>query len=51
MRREIEDFFLLEGIEYFGAVDYRFVREINPSLAQRSGINAKSVIVFFTGIS
>lgn len=46
MRKELEDFFRRSCIEYFDAIAYSEVREINPSLAARSGINAKSVIVF-----
>lgn len=47
-------FFEREKIEYFAAVDYSLVEEINPRLITRAGFEPKSVIVFllpyFTGV-
>ena len=46
MKKEIEAFFASEKIEYFAALDYAAVREINHGLLERSDLSAKSVIVF-----
>ena len=46
MKQQIKDFFFDEGIEYYSALSYSDVKEINSSLAERSGINMRSVIIF-----
>ena len=46
MERRISEFFEKENIEYYGALDYADVREINPRLRERGGIEGRSVIIF-----
>lgn len=46
MDKRISDFFEEEKIEYFAALDYADVREINSDLRERKNIEAKSVIIF-----
>ena len=46
MDKRIKDFFERENIEYYAAIDYSAVAEINPRLRERKGIDAKSIIVF-----
>ena len=46
MDKRIVDFFNKEKIEYFSALDYKDVREINSGLIERRGIDAKSIIIF-----
>ena len=46
MKKEIEGFFAEEKIEYFAALDYSDVYEINHGLIERRSLEAKSLIVF-----
>ena len=46
MDRRIENFFEKENIEYYAALDYAALREINPSLLARSGVLGRSIIIF-----
>ncbi len=46
MKKEIEEFFSSKNIEYYAAIDYKNLREINPSIILRSGFSPESVIVF-----
>ncbi len=46
MKREAEEFFKNEKIEYYSVLDYSSVREINATLMERSGITPRSVLVF-----
>ena len=46
MNEKIIEFFERENIEYYAALDYKDVYEINPRLRERGGIEARSVIVF-----
>lgn len=46
VRREIESFFAGEKIEYFAALDYNDVCEINHGLLERNSLDARSIIVF-----
>lgn len=46
MKREIERFFEDEKIEYFAALDYSAVHEINHGLIERNSLKARSLIVF-----
>ena len=46
MKKEIERFFDEEKIEYFAALDYSDVFEINHGLIERNNLNARSLIVF-----
>lgn len=46
MNEAIERFFEKEKIEYFAALDYEAVREINHGLIERNSLEAKSLIVF-----
>ncbi len=46
MNKRITDFFKEQEIEYFAALDYKDVREINAGLMERSGIKAKSLLIF-----
>lgn len=46
MDSRIAEFFKKENIEYYAAIDYADVLEINPGLRERQNINAKSVIIF-----
>ena len=46
MKREIGEFFLKNKIEYFAAVNYAELREINPEIMERAGFTPRSVIVF-----
>lgn len=42
----IRGFFENEKIEYYAALDYKNVREINPRIRERHSLDAKSVIIF-----
>ncbi len=46
MDRRITDFFKSEKIEYFAALDYKYLREINPELRARNIGEAKSILIF-----
>lgn len=46
MNGKIIEFFKKENIEYYGALDYSDILEVNPRLRERENIDAKSVIVF-----
>jgi len=46
MKKRITDYFEEKKIEYFAALDYNDVRQINPDLMERSGIVAKSLLIF-----
>ena len=46
MKKEIENFFESEKIEYFAALDYSAVYEINRGLLERNSLDAKSLIIF-----
>ena len=46
MKREIEDFFFENKIEYFAALDYRDAVEIAPEIMQRESFEPRSVILF-----
>ena len=46
MDKRVSDFFESEKIEYFAALDYAHIREINAGLRERKNIDAKSVIIF-----
>lgn len=46
MRREIEDYFASCGIEYYSALSYEDIKEVNPGLRERAQIEGRSVIVF-----
>ena len=46
MDKRIVDFFKSENIEYFAALDYKDIYEINSGLLQRSIEGAKSLLIF-----
>ena len=46
MDKRIKDFFARENIEYYAALGYNDVTEINPRLRERKGIDARSIIIF-----
>ena len=46
MTETLRDFFAEFKIEYFAVLDYKHVREQKPHLIERTGIDAKSVIIF-----
>ena len=46
MNKKIKDFFEEKKIEYYSALDYKDVKEINTGLMERSGIAAKSLLIF-----
>ena len=43
---DLKSIFLSEGIEYFAALDIKKLNIVNSRLLERSGVEAKSVIVF-----
>ena len=46
MDERIKSFFAKENIEYYAALDYSAIDEINPRLNERAGLVPKSVILF-----
>ena len=46
MKREIEEFFSENKIEYFAAIDYSDAREISPEIMKRESFVPRSAIVF-----
>lgn len=46
MDKRITEFFENEKIEYFAALDYKYLREINPDLRARNIAKAKSILIF-----
>ena len=46
MDKRIAEFFKNEKIEYYSALAYDDVFEVNSRLRERSNIDAKSVIIF-----
>lgn len=43
---KIREFFKNENIEYYAALDYKSVSEINHRLIEREGFDAKSILIF-----
>ncbi|MBQ9071289.1 MAG: epoxyqueuosine reductase [Clostridia bacterium] len=46
MDNRISSFFENEKIEYFSALDYKDLREINPRLVERHGMTPRSALIF-----